>query len=90
MRLTRKQVKEALEQTPIEQILLGSLGAKEVSLTTKQREFARQIALGETKAGAYRKSRTTKAKPNTASKRGQELSANGAISGPGRGVPGGV
>jgi hypothetical protein len=79
MRLTRKQVKEALEQTPIEQILLGSLGAKEVSLTTKQREFARQIALGETKAGAYRKSRTTKAKPNTASKRGQELSANGAI-----------
>jgi hypothetical protein len=71
--------KEALEQTPIEQILLGSLGAKEVSLTTKQREFARQIALGETKAGAYRKSRTTKAKPNTASKRGQELSANGAI-----------
>jgi hypothetical protein len=79
MRLTRKQVKEALEQTPIEQILLGSLGAKEVSLTTKQREFARQIALGETKAGAYRKSRTTKAKPETASKRGQELSANGAI-----------
>jgi hypothetical protein len=79
MRLTRKQVREALEQTPIEQILLGSLGAKEVSLTTKQREFARQIALGETKAGAYRKSRTTKAKPNTASKRGQELSANGAI-----------
>jgi hypothetical protein len=68
MRLTSKQVKEALEQTPIEQILLGSLGAKEVSLTTKQREFARQIALGETKAGAYRKSRTTKAKPDTASK----------------------
>jgi hypothetical protein len=79
MRLTRKQVREALEQTPIEQILLGSLGAKEVSLTTKQREFARQIALGETKAGAYRKSRITKAKPETASKRGQELAANGAI-----------
>jgi hypothetical protein len=79
MRLTRKQVKEALEQTPIEQILLGSVGAKEISLTPKQREFARQIALGETKAGAYRKSRNTKAKPETASKRGQELAANGAI-----------
>jgi hypothetical protein len=79
MRLTRKQVKEALEQTPIEQVLLGSVGAREVTLTTKQREFARQIALGETKAGAYRKSRTTKAKPATASKRGQELSATGAI-----------
>ena len=79
MRLTRKQVKEALEQTPIEQVLLGSVGAKEISLTPKQREFARQIALGETKAGAYRKSRTTRAKPETASKRGQELAANGAI-----------
>jgi hypothetical protein len=79
MRLTRKQVKEALEQTPIEQVLLGSVGARETKLTPKQREFARQIALGETKAGAYRKSRTTKAKPATASKRGQELSATGAI-----------
>ncbi len=79
MRLTRKQVKEALEQTPIEQVLLGSVGAKEITLTPKQREFARQIALGETKAGAYRKSRTTRAKPETASKRGQELAANGAI-----------
>jgi len=79
MRLTRKQVKEALEQTPIEQVILGSVGAKEISLTPKQREFARQLALGETKAGAYRKSRTTRAKPETASKRGQELAANGAI-----------
>ena len=70
MRLTRKQVKEALEQTPIEQVLLGSIGAREVTLTTKQREFARQIAMGETKAGAYRKSRTTKAKPATASRKG--------------------
>jgi hypothetical protein len=37
MRLTRKQVKEALEQTPIEQVLLGSVGAMETKLTPKQR-----------------------------------------------------
>jgi hypothetical protein len=79
MRLTRKQVKEALEQTPIEQVLLGSVGARETKLTPKQREFARQLALGESKAGAYRKSRTTKAKPETASKRGQELAKDGAV-----------
>jgi hypothetical protein len=79
MRLTRKQVKEALEQVPIEQILLGSLGAKEVSLTTKQREFARQIALGETKAGAYRKSRTTTAKPSTASRKGVAMAGQDNI-----------
>ena len=80
MRLSRKQVKEALDQIPIEQALLGSVGAKEVKLTSKQKEFARQIALGETKASAYRKSRNTKAKPETASKRGQELVRNGAVS----------
>jgi hypothetical protein len=79
MRLSRKQVKEALEQVPIEQALLGAVGAQQVKLTSKQKEFARQIALGETKAAAYRKSRNTKAKPETASKRGQELAKRGAV-----------
>ena len=79
MRLSRKQIKEALDQIPVEQVLLGSVGAKEVKLTSKQKEFARQIALGETKAAAYRKSRSTKAKPETASKRGQELAKHGAV-----------
>ena len=79
VRLSRKQIKEALDQIPVEQVLLGSVGAKEVKLTSKQKEFARQIALGETKAAAYRKSRSTKAKPETASKRGQELAKRGAV-----------
>jgi hypothetical protein len=79
MKLTRAKVKEALETVPIEQILLGSSSAHGVKLTTKQKEFARQIALGETKASAYRKSRVSKAKPETASKRGQELAKHGAI-----------
>ena len=79
MRLTRKQVKEALEQTPIEQVILGSVGAREVTLTPKQREFARQIALGESKAGAYRKSRDSKAKPSTASRKGVALASQDHI-----------
>lgn len=79
MKLTRKQVKEALDQVPIETVLLGTSQAKTTRLTAKQREFARQLALGETKAGAYRKSRNTKAKPVTASRRGQELAKNSAI-----------
>jgi hypothetical protein len=68
MKLTRAKVKEALETVPIETVLLGSSSAHGVKLTSKQREFARQIALGETKASAYRKSRSSKAKPETASK----------------------
>lgn len=79
MKMSRKQVKEALEQVPIETVLLGVTQAKTTKLTAKQREFARQLALGETKAGAYRKSRDSKAKPVTASRRGQELAKNSAI-----------
>jgi len=78
-RLSRAEIKEGLKSVPIETVLLGSIGAKEKSLTAKQKEFARQIALGETKAGAYRKSRETKAKPASASREGQELMKNPAI-----------
>jgi hypothetical protein len=79
MKLTRSQIKAALDTVPIEQILLGSSSAHGVTLTSKQREFARQIALGETKAGAYRKSRVSKAKPETQSRRGVELANNSKV-----------
>jgi hypothetical protein len=79
MKLTRQKIKEALETVPIEQILLGSSSAHGVKLTSKQREFARQIALGETKASAYRKSRVSKAKPETQSRRGVELANNSKV-----------
>ena len=72
-------MKEALEQTPIEQVLLGSVGARETKLTPKQREFARQLAMGESKAGAYRKSRESKAKPSTASRKGVALASQDHI-----------
>ena len=79
MKLTRQKIKEALETVPIETVLLGSSSAHGVKLTSKQKEFARQIALGETKAAAYRKSRTSKAKPETQSRRGVELANNSKV-----------
>ena len=79
MRLSRKAVKEALDTIPIEQVILGTAGAQQVKLTPKQKEFARQIALGESKASAYRKSRNSKAKPETQSRRGVELMANSQV-----------
>ena len=51
MKLSRKQAKETLETIPSE-ILLGKSVSK--GLTHKQREFARRVAMGQTKAEAYR------------------------------------
>jgi hypothetical protein len=79
VKLTRKAIAEGLEAVPIDTVILGASNSREKRLTAKQREFARQIALGETKAGAYRKSRETKAKPETASRRGQDLAKNSAV-----------
>jgi hypothetical protein len=49
-RLTRKQVQEGLDTVPVSALLTGS--RKE--LTAKQARFARDVALGATKADAYR------------------------------------
>ena len=78
-RLTRKQIAEGLEAVPLDVVLLGAAGAGSKALSPKDREFARQIALGESKASAYRKSRPSKAKPETQSRRGQELAKRGSI-----------
>ena len=62
-------------------VLLGAAGTSgEIKLSAKDREFARAIAMGESKAGAYRKSRpNSKAKPATASRRGVELASKSHI-----------
>jgi len=49
-KLTRKQAKELLKTRPIEQILTN----ESRTLTKKQKDFAYQLAIGETKAQAYR------------------------------------
>jgi len=48
--LTRRQIREALTQVPIDSVLNVS-----GELTTKQKNFAREVASGKTKADAYRK-----------------------------------
>jgi ribosomal protein L17 len=73
MKLTRKAIREGLDQLPIDSILLGAAGAKVSKLTAKQKAFAREVALGETKAGAYRKAYKTNAKPQTQSQEGTRL-----------------
>jgi hypothetical protein len=59
-KLTRAQIKEGLDTIPIETLLSSGEG-KRPKITSKQRAFAHAIALGESKAQAYRVSH--KAKP---------------------------
>ena len=54
-KLTRAQIKEGLDTIPIETLLSSGEG-KRPKITSKQRAFAHAIALGETKAEAYRQS----------------------------------
>ena len=64
---------------PIDRLLLGRSQAKEIKLTKKQKLFAEALAMGETKAGAYRKAYNTSSAPKIQSRRGQELAKHGAI-----------
>ena len=70
-KITKREIREGLEQIPIEQILLGSVGDKQ--LTHKQKTFAKQVALGKPKAQAYRIAYDTKGNPITASANAQKL-----------------
>jgi len=54
-KLTRAQIKAGLDTIPIETLLSSGEG-KTPKLTSKQKAFAHALALGETKAEAYRKS----------------------------------
>jgi len=60
-KLTRTQIREGLDTIPIETLLSSGEG-KRPKITSKQRAFAHAIALGESKAQAYRVSH--KAKPS--------------------------
>lgn len=78
-RLTRKEINEGLAQVPVEEILLGRSRSHGVALTPKQLKFAEELARGESKAGAYRKAYDSKGKPQTCSRRGQDLAKHSAI-----------
>jgi hypothetical protein len=68
---------------PIERVLIGAKTGKDQTLTASQIKFAEEMAMGKTKAEAYRRSRpngrVSKAKPSTASRRGNELAKDSRI-----------
>ena len=80
-KLSRKQIREGLESMPIEGALFGTAASQAAAarLTPKQREFARLVALGESKAGAYRGAYNSKGKPTTQRSKGYELSQRADI-----------
>ena len=63
-KLTRAQIKAGLDQVPIESLLSSGEG-KKPQLTHKQREFARALAMGQSKAQAYRVSHKANPAPST-------------------------
>ena len=75
MKLTRKQIKEGLEATPIDTLLMGS----PKTLTHKQKAFAEALALTGNKAEAYRQAYDTNSSPKIQSQEGQALAKNPVI-----------
>ena len=63
-KLTRAQIREGLDTIPIETLLSSGTG-KKPALTTKQRNFAKAVAMGKTKAQSYRESYKVDAAPST-------------------------
>jgi len=63
-KLTRAQIREGLDMIPID-VLLGAGQGKTPALTTKQREFAKAVAMGKTKAQAYREAYKANPAPST-------------------------
>jgi len=61
MKLSRAQIREGLEQIPMNTIL----GVSSKALTPKQKQFCKGVAMGKTGADAYREAYKTKAKPKT-------------------------
>ena len=77
-KLTRAQITEGLSQFPVE-VLLSSGKGKQAQLTTKQREFAHGLALGKTKAQAYRDSRNSKGTAVTQGNNASRLASQSRI-----------
>jgi len=76
MKLTRKQIKEGLEATPIDTLLFG----EPKTLTKKQKAFCEALAKTGNKAEAYRQAYDTDTSPAIQSLEGQRLAQNPIIS----------
>jgi hypothetical protein len=73
--MKRKEIRQALKEMPIETILM--VGKSE--LTPKQREFARQVALGNSGAESYRRAYSDKGSKDTQGNHASRLKADDRI-----------
>ena len=76
MKLTRKDIQAGLEATPIDTLLLG----EPKTLTHKQKEFAKGVALGKPKAQAYREAYNTNTNKQAQAVEAHRLAQNPNIS----------
>jgi len=77
MKMSKEQIRESLDQIPIESLLNREL-AKE--LTPKQKRFAKEVAKGQvSKAEAYRRTYNTKASPKVVGNNASKLSQQSGI-----------
>ena len=74
--VSRKALREALETVPTESLFSPAVSRE---LTGKQKRFAREVALGATGAGAYRKAYDSKGKPKTVGDHASRLKGDARI-----------
>ena len=77
-KITKRDIKEGLEQIPIETILIGTKGNRQ--FTHKQKQFAKGVAMGKTQAQAYRDAYNTKASPTVVAGDASKLAGTPHIS----------
>ena len=77
-KLSRAEIRQGLDQIPVD-VLLSSGPGKTANITPKQREFARAVAMGQSKAAAYRGSHKQTATKATLAGEPYRLAANPRI-----------
>jgi len=77
-KLTRAQIREGLDTIPIETLLSSGQG-KQPKITGKMKAFAKEIALGTSKAEAYRRTYNSKPAPSTIVTAPYKLAADARI-----------
>lgn len=82
MKLSRKAIKEGLQQVPIEAVILGATNPTQLKLTSKEKQFAEELVLnGATKSDAYRKAYKPGGKRSTVNRKAHEVSKRGQVIG---------
>jgi len=75
MKLSRSQIKQGLEQIPMNTIL----GVSSKGLTAKQKQFCKEVAMGQTGSEAYRRAYKSKAKPTSVAAEASKLKSKPTI-----------